>query len=104
MTKFMVYNARKRQEGGDTAKNYFMRTELIAGVQDMRFQELMPDALLWLNRYVNAVRKRMGKKYWSLAAFLKHKVKNAVSYIANFEHAVAAAARRRSPARGGARA
>lgn len=51
--------------------------------------------LLWLNRYVNAVRKRMGKKYWSLAAFLKHKVKNAVSYIANFEHAVAAAARKR---------
>ena len=52
-------------------------------------------ALLWLNRYVNAVRKRLGKKYWSLAAFLKHKVKNAVSYIANFEHAVAAAARKR---------
>ena len=34
----MVYNARKRQEGGDTAKNYFKRTEMIAGVQDMRFQ------------------------------------------------------------------
>jgi len=48
VTKFMVYNARKRQEGGDTAKNYFMRTEMIAGVQDMRFQELMPDPLLWL--------------------------------------------------------
>ncbi len=52
-------------------------------------------ALLRLNRYVNAVRRRMGKKYWSLAAVLKHKVKNAVSYIASFEHAVAAAARRR---------
>ncbi len=51
--------------------------------------------LLRLNRYVHAVRKRMGKKYWSLAAFLKHKVKNAVSYIANYEHAVAAAARKR---------
>ena len=48
VTKFMVYNARKRQEGGDTAKNYFMRTEMIAGVQDMRFQELMPDPLHWL--------------------------------------------------------
>ncbi len=33
-------------------------------------------------------------RYWSLAAFLKHKVKNAVSYIANFEHALAAAARK----------
>jgi len=48
VTKFMVYNARKRQEGGDSAQNYFKRTEMIAGVQDMRFQELMPDALLWL--------------------------------------------------------
>jgi len=48
VTKFMVYNARKRQEGGDTAANYFKRTEMIAGVQDMRFQELMPDPLLWL--------------------------------------------------------
>ena len=48
VTKFMVYNARKRQEGGDTAMNYFKRTEMIAGVQDMRFQELMPDPLLWL--------------------------------------------------------
>jgi len=48
VTKFMVYNARKRQQGGDTAANYFKRTEMIAGVQDMRFQELMPDPLLWL--------------------------------------------------------
>jgi hypothetical protein len=26
------------QEGGDSAQNYFKRTEMIAGVQDMRFQ------------------------------------------------------------------
>ena len=45
VTKFLVYNARKRQEGGDTAKNYFHRTECVAGVQDARFQELMPDPL-----------------------------------------------------------
>ncbi len=48
VTKFLVYNARKRQVGGDTAKNYFVRTECVAGVQDMRFQELMPDVLHWL--------------------------------------------------------
>lgn len=48
VTKFLVYNARKRQEGGDRASAYFARTECIAGVQDMRFQELMPDVLLWL--------------------------------------------------------
>ncbi len=48
VTKFLVYNARKRQVGGDTAENYFERTECVAGVQDMRFQELMPDVLSWL--------------------------------------------------------
>lgn len=48
VTKFLVYNARKRQEGGDTAAKYFQRTECVAGVQDMRFQELMPDVLHWL--------------------------------------------------------
>lgn len=48
VTKFLVYNARKRQEGGDRADAYFLRTECVAGVQDMRFQELMPDVLHWL--------------------------------------------------------
>ncbi|HYD77961.1 GTP cyclohydrolase II [Ramlibacter sp.] len=48
VTKFLVYNARKRQLGGDTADQYFARTECVAGVQDMRFQELMPDVLHWL--------------------------------------------------------
>ena len=48
VTKFLVYNARKRQQGGDSATNYFLRTECVAGVQDMRFQELMPDVLHWL--------------------------------------------------------
>jgi GTP cyclohydrolase II len=48
VTKFLVYNARKRQAGGDTAETYFARTECVAGVQDMRFQELMPDVLQWL--------------------------------------------------------
>src|SRR5229473_3110749 len=48
VTKFLVYNARKRQKGGDRPEGYFKRTECIAGVQDMRFQELMPDVLHWL--------------------------------------------------------
>jgi GTP cyclohydrolase II len=48
VTKFLVYNARKRQPGGDTADTYFRRTECVAGVQDMRFQELMPDVFHWL--------------------------------------------------------
>ena len=48
VTKFLVYNARKRQVGGDRADAYFLRTECVAGVSDMRFQELMPDVLHWL--------------------------------------------------------
>ncbi len=48
VTKFLVYNARKRQEGGDRAETYFQRTECVAGVPDMRFQEMMPDVLHWL--------------------------------------------------------
>lgn len=45
VTKFLVYNARKRQEGGDTAATYFQRTECVAGTEDARFQEFMPDCL-----------------------------------------------------------
>lgn len=41
VTKYLVYNARKR--GEDRASEYFKRTENIAGVKDMRFQSLMPD-------------------------------------------------------------
>src|SRR3954452_21384036 len=48
VTKFLVYNARKRQPGGDQASTYFERTECVAGVQDARFQQLMPDILHWL--------------------------------------------------------
>ncbi|MBE9033386.1 GTP cyclohydrolase II [filamentous cyanobacterium LEGE 11480] len=46
VTKFLVYNARKQV--GDEAEGYFERTECVAGVTDMRFQELMPDVLHWL--------------------------------------------------------
>jgi UDP-2,3-diacylglucosamine pyrophosphatase LpxH len=51
--------------------------------------------VLRLNRHVNNLRQRFGYPYWSVAAFLKHKVKNAVKYITNFERAVAFEARRR---------
>ena len=51
-------------------------------------------ALLVMNRWINAVRKRLGRDYWSLAAYLKNKVKNAVQYISRFEEAVVTAARR----------
>src|ERR1700687_1097055 len=48
VTKFLVYNARKRQLAGDRPETYFKRTECVAGVQDVRFQELVPDVFHWL--------------------------------------------------------
>lgn len=48
VTKFLVYNARKRQVGGDSASTYFHRTECVAGVEDARFQDFMPDVLNFL--------------------------------------------------------
>jgi len=50
---------------------------------------------LSLNYWLNWVRRRLGLGYWSLSAYLKHRVKNAVSFIANFEQAMAEMARRR---------
>lgn len=51
------------------------------------------DGLLQLNRLVNWVRARMGRDHWSLANFLKQRVKNAVKFISNFEQAVVREAR-----------
>jgi len=53
------------------------------------------DWLLYLNRWVNVFRRRLGFPYWSLAAYLKHKVKNAVQFISDFEQAVARETERR---------
>ena len=50
---------------------------------------------LKLNRHLNRLRARMGLEYWSLSAYLKHKVKKAVNFISDFEMAVAHEARRR---------
>ncbi len=51
---------------------------------------------LKVNTGFNTVRRKLGFSYWSLSAYLKHKVKNAVEYISNYEHAVVAEARRRN--------
>jgi UDP-2,3-diacylglucosamine pyrophosphatase LpxH len=49
---------------------------------------------LKLNRYVNSLRARLGLPYWSLSKYLKLKVKRAVSYVNDFEFAVAREARK----------
>ncbi len=68
VTKFLVYNARKRQPGGDQAATYFERTECVAGVQDARFQQLMPDVLHWLGiRRIDRFLSMSNMKYDAIA-------------------------------------
>jgi len=50
---------------------------------------------LSLNRHLNHLRARLGLRYWSLSAYLKHRVKQALSYVMAFESAVASEARKR---------
>jgi UDP-2,3-diacylglucosamine pyrophosphatase LpxH len=51
--------------------------------------------VLTLNTHLNRLLRRLGFGYWSLSAFLKSKVKNALQFIDSFETAVADEARRR---------
>ena len=44
---------------------------------------------LHLNEWCGAVRRTLGLPYWSLSAYLKQKVKNAVEYVCRFQDAVA---------------
>lgn len=57
--------------------------------------DVMYEFLLKVNRVFNSARRKIGLPYWSLSQYLKHKVKNAVSFIAAFEEAVAREARDR---------
>ncbi|MGB3830483.1 MAG: UDP-2,3-diacylglucosamine diphosphatase [Mesorhizobium sp.] len=49
---------------------------------------------LGLSTHISAVRRRMGFPYWSLSAWAKARVKNAVNYIGRFEETLAAEAAR----------
>jgi UDP-2,3-diacylglucosamine pyrophosphatase LpxH len=51
--------------------------------------------ILVVNRWFNNIRIKLGFQYWSLSQYLKHKVKNAVSFIADFEAIMAREARKR---------
>ncbi|NJM35344.1 MAG: UDP-2,3-diacylglucosamine diphosphatase [Rhodomicrobium sp.] len=50
---------------------------------------------LWCNYPLNWIRRRFGFGYWSLSAYLKLRVKTAVNFIGEFEHAIADEAKRR---------
>ncbi|NJD08328.1 MAG: UDP-2,3-diacylglucosamine diphosphatase [Methylococcaceae bacterium] len=46
------------------------------------------DVLLWANRWFNVARRVLGFPYWSMSAYIKHRVKNAVDFIFSFEEAL----------------
>ncbi|HUC61096.1 MAG TPA: UDP-2,3-diacylglucosamine diphosphatase [Alphaproteobacteria bacterium] len=50
---------------------------------------------LALNHWFNLGRRKLGYPYWSLSAYLKNKVKNAVEYVSSYERAVVAEAKKR---------
>jgi UDP-2,3-diacylglucosamine pyrophosphatase LpxH len=51
--------------------------------------------ILKLNRWFNHVRAKLGFDYWSLSQYLKHKTKNALNFMTQFETAVAREAGKR---------
>lgn len=67
-------------------------------VKNARWLALLGDhtyrVALVVNTIFNAVRRRFGLTYWSLSQWAKLKVKNAVSYIGEFEKTLAAEAHR----------
>lgn len=74
---------------GDEFDNVVKHNKWLAMLGDRAY-----GLLLAINRWFNHARRRLGFPYWSLAAYLKHKVKNAVNYISSFEQALVHEARR----------
>jgi UDP-2,3-diacylglucosamine pyrophosphatase LpxH len=53
------------------------------------------EVALWSNTWLNKIRRSLGFPYWSLSAWAKLKVKNAVNFIGAFETALVEEAARR---------
>ena len=75
---------------GDEFDGVVQHARWLAFVGDYAYR-----ALIAVNTVFNRIRRRMGFGYWSLSAFLKTRVKNALQFVENFEAAVADEARRR---------
>lgn len=69
---------------GDEFDGVVMNAKWLAHVGDWAYR-----TLIRINMAFNWLRRHLGYSYWSLSAYLKHKVKNAVEYIGRFEDAVA---------------
>ncbi len=68
---------------GDELDTVVQNAKWLAFIGDVGYQ-----FLLKLNRPVNFLRHCLGLGYWSLSAYVKGRVKNAVSFIGEFEKAI----------------
>ena len=75
---------------GDLFDNVIQHARWLAHLGDFAYT-----SLLKINRWVNAIRNWLNMPYWSLAQYLKHRVKSAVSFISAYETAMLTEARRR---------
>ena len=87
-------------ETADGRRLWITHGDLFDGVvQCARWLALVGDwaytLTLRLNYHFNRLRGRMGLPYWSLSKYLKQRVKRAMSYVTDFEIAVAREVRRR---------
>ncbi len=87
-------------ETADGRKLWVTHGDLFDGViQHAKWLAYLGDSAyeftLKLNRHLNSLRARLGLPYWSLSKYLKLKVKRAVSFIGEFEEALAREARKR---------
>jgi UDP-2,3-diacylglucosamine pyrophosphatase LpxH len=69
---------------GDEFDGVVRYAKWLAMLGDVAYQ-----LVLSLNHWFNKIRRQFGYPYWSLSAYLKHKVKNAVQFIDDFESMVA---------------
>ena len=85
-----AYGRRLMVLHGDEFDTVMLAHRWLAFVGDAAYHAMME-----LNRWVNASRRKLGLPYWSLSRIAKHKVKNAVEFISKYEEVVARAAAER---------
>lgn len=77
---------------GDALDPY---VHLHIGALSRRIGDPAYDFLMWLHRWVNRGRRLLGLPYWSLANYVKTRIRNARAAIDAFEHAAVQEAQRR---------
>lgn len=74
---------------GDQFDSIVVNAKWLAHVGDRAYE-----FALWLNTWLNRLRRLWGGKYWSLSKWAKQQVKQAVNYIGEYEKVLTGEARR----------